>query len=68
MQEMYITRIVSVFCFSELEIQQHWTGFIHAGTWVVDDNTDLWFIKLGLNFYKYITIKLCLVTWIYVWV
>lgn len=36
MQEIYIARTVSVFSFSELEMQQHWTGFIHARNWGVD--------------------------------
>ena len=35
MQEMYITRIDSVFSFSELDMQQHWTGFFNVRNQVV---------------------------------
>lgn len=40
MQEMYITRIVSVSSFSELVMQQHWTGFLNVRNQVVDYNMD----------------------------
>lgn len=66
MQEMCITSIASVFSFSELEMQQHWTELLHVGNQVVDCNVDWLIIKFSLNFYKYITLKLCLVTLLYV--
>lgn len=40
MQEMYISRIFSVFSFSELEMRQHWTGFVNIRNCVVNYNTD----------------------------
>lgn len=40
MQEMYRSRTVSVFSFSELEMQQHWTGFVNIRSCVVNCNTD----------------------------
>lgn len=40
MQEMCITSIASVFSFSELEMQQHWTELLHVGNQVVDCNVD----------------------------
>lgn len=66
MQEMSVTRIVSALSFSELETQQHWTGFVNIRNLVVNCNTDSLIIKLRLNFYKPVTIKLCFVTSMYV--
>lgn len=65
MQEMSVTRIVSALSFSELETQQHWTGFVNIRNRVVNC-TDSLIIKLRLNFYKPVTIKLCFVTSMYV--
>lgn len=62
MQEMSVTRIVSALSFSELEMQQHGTGFVNVRNRVVNCNTDSLIIKLRLNFYKPVPIKLCFVT------
>lgn len=68
MQGLSVTRIVSALSCSELGMQQHWPGFGSVRNPGVNYNTNSLIPKLRLKCFKSITIKLCLVTSVYVWV